>query len=206
MSADEVAAYYRENTGAIRASLLFINVCGAMIVPFFVVIALQIKRMQLSSNALAYGYLMAVAANAGLLMVADLVWLVAAFRPDRDPAVIQMLNDIGWVCFTAPVGATIVQSIMLGIAILLDERPTPIFPRWAGWFNLGVAVLIAPSAFAVSTQDGVLAWDGALSFWLRYGAFLVYLLVMFALVQSAIRRPSDSPSTSLSPSTQEVLA
>jgi hypothetical protein len=36
--------------------------------------------------------------------------------------------------------------------------------------------------------DGPLAWDGAVSFWLRNGAFATFAIVMFFVVRAAIHR------------------
>ena len=37
MTADQVAMFYREHTASLRTGMIIFNVCGAMIVPFFVV-------------------------------------------------------------------------------------------------------------------------------------------------------------------------
>jgi hypothetical protein len=188
MTADQVATFYREHTASLRTGMIIFNVCGAMIVPFFVVIAVQMQRMRLSSSALSYAYLMCVAAGTGLYLLADLSWLVAAFRADRDPQVVMLLNDFGWFSFVTPVGVVMVQLLVLGLAILLDQRPDPVFPRWAGAFNIVAGLLFLPSAFAVVYKTGPFAWDGVLAFWLKLAVFAVYLAVMFFVVRAAIQR------------------
>lgn len=187
MSATQVAAFYRDNAPSLRTGLLIFNVCGAMIVPFFVVVVIQMQRMKLSSFAFSYGYLMCVAGGIGLYLLADLAWLLAAFRAERDPQLVQLLNDLGWLSFVAPVGLIVVQTITLGLAIMLDERREPIFPRWAGPFNIVAGLLCVPGAFSVIYKSGPLAWDGAIAFWLRLIAFGVYLVVMFFLVRIAVK-------------------
>ena len=44
------------------------------------------KRMATQSHVFAYCYLSAAVSGATLFALADLFWLIAAFRPDRDPA------------------------------------------------------------------------------------------------------------------------
>ncbi|HEY9315949.1 hypothetical protein [Williamsia sp.] len=188
MSAEDVAAYYRDNVGPIRTGLLIINAASALVVPFFVVVAMQMSRMKLWNQALLYAFFMCVASNAGLFAVADVAWLAAALRPDRQPELIQLLNDIGWICFVAPVGVLVVQIGLLGAAILLDQSRRPVFPRWSGWFTIAMAVCIAPSALAVSTTDGPLAWDGAISFYLRFGSYILFLIVLWMLTRAALKR------------------
>ncbi len=43
-----------------------------------------------------------------------------------------------------------------------------------------------PAAGAAVFQTGPLAWDGALAFWLRNGAFAVFVVVMFFVLRRAV--------------------
>src|SRR4051794_35358112 len=93
LSADQVAAFYDQHRAAIRFSMFTFNLCGIMLIPFFTVIVYQMKRMSTPTQVLAYCYLSAVVSGATLFAVADLFWLIAAFRPDRDPQLVMLLND-----------------------------------------------------------------------------------------------------------------
>jgi hypothetical protein len=189
MSADAVAAYYAANAPTIRAGLLVFNVCGALIVPFYVTIMLQMKRMRLSSQALPYTYLICLAAGAGLYVVADMVWLIAVFRPDRSPQALQLLSDLGWIGFTAPVGTWVTMMLVLALATFLDNRVAgePVYPRWVGTFNIVAAMLVFPAVLSAVYRTGPLAWDGAISYWLRLSVIVIYIAVMFVAVQNARR-------------------
>lgn len=114
-----------------------------------------------------------------MFALADLGWLIAAYRPEREPQLQQLLNDFAWLCFIAPVGFIIVQNVCLALAIYLDKGTTRIFPLWVAHFNIAAAVLMAPGAFAVMYKTGPLAWDGALAYYLRLGTFGIYIAVMF---------------------------
>ncbi|MEV4241482.1 MULTISPECIES: hypothetical protein [Nocardia] len=188
MTAVEVAGFYNENTAMIRFSMITYNLCGIMLIPFFMVIVIQMKRMATPSQVLAYGYLASVTSGATLFAIADIFWLVAAFRPERNPQLIMLLNDLAWITFTAPVGMLIVLNLCLALAVWLDRQPTPIFPRWVSYFSIAIAMAMTPGAFAVIFRTGPLAWDGIVSFWLRIGAFSLYLVVMFFVVLAAVRR------------------
>src|SRR5207248_2601493 len=80
------------------------------------------------TQVLAYAYLSAVVNGVTLFALSDLLWLIAAFRPDRNSELIQLLNDMAWLIFTAPVGMTIVMMGILALAIFLDAHPRPVFP------------------------------------------------------------------------------
>ena len=103
-----------------------------MLIPFFMVIVYQMKRMATPSQVLAYCYLSAAASGVALFALADLFWLIAAFRPERDPQLVLLLNDMAWIAFTAPVGMIIAQNLCLALAIYLDARPEPILPALGG--------------------------------------------------------------------------
>ena len=188
MTAQQVAAFYTRNQTMIRLSMVTVNFCAIMLMPFFMVIVYQMKRMATPTQVLAYAYLSATVSGATLIALADLFWLVAAFRPDRDPQVTQLLNDLAWITFTVPVGMIIAQMATLALAIRLDDQPRPVFPRWVAAFNIAVAVAVAPSAFAAVFHTGPLAWNGAVSFWLRVCAYVLYVAVMFFVVRGAVRR------------------
>jgi hypothetical protein len=188
MTAGQVAAFYARHQAMIRLSMVTVNFCGIMLMPFFMVIVYQMKRMATPTQVLAYACLSAVVSGATLIALADLFWLVAAFRPDRDPQVTQLLNDLAWITFTVPVGMIIAQMVTLALAIRLDDQPRPVFPRWVAAFNIAIAVAVAPSAFAAVFHTGPLAWNGAVSFWLRVCAYVLYVAVMFAVVRASVRR------------------
>jgi hypothetical protein len=130
MTAGQVAAFYARHQAMIRLSMVTVNFCGIMLMPFFMVIVYQMKRMATPTQVLAYAYLSAAVSGATLIALADLFWLVAAFRPERDPQVTLLLNDLAWITFTVPVGMIIAQMACLALAIRLDDQPRPVFPRW----------------------------------------------------------------------------
>jgi hypothetical protein len=206
MTAQQVAAFYSRNEAMIRLSMVIFNFCGIMLMPMFMVIVYQMKRMATPTQVFAYCYLSAAVSGATLFAIADLFWLVAAFRPDRDPHLIVLLNDLAWITFTAPVGMIIAQNICLALAIYLDPRPRPVFPRWVAPFSIATALAMAPSACAAIVRTGPLAWNGAVSFWLRIGAYGLFIVVMFVVLRAAIKRQGreEAPSPRESPLAAET--
>lgn len=195
MSAEEVAAFYQDNLGHIRSSMILCNLIGVSLIPFFTLIVVQIMRMKNASRVFAYSYLIAVINGGTLFAIADLAWLNAAFRPDRDPQLTMLLNDLAWFAFITPVGFVLVQNFCLAMAIYLDKSTEMIFPRWVAHFNIITALLMAPSAFALMYKTGPLALDGAISFWLHIATYAVYVAVMFYVVRIAVRKQSELVST-----------
>lgn len=188
MSAQDVAAFYNNNTTMIRASMITFDFCGVMLIPLFMVVVHQIKRMATSTDVFAYCYLSAAASTATLFALSNLLWLIAAFRPERDPQLLVLLNDFAWITFTAPVGTMVGQYVCLALAIYLDGRDEPVLPRWVAHFNIVSAIAVAPAVLAAVFKTGPFAWNGAISFWLRLGAFAVNTLVMIIVLRGVIKR------------------
>ena len=107
MTADQVAAFYADNTAMIRFSMITYDLCGVMLLPFFMVIVVQMKRMATQSHVLAYCYLTAAVSGATLFALSNIFYLTAAFRPGRGPDLVMLLNDMAWMLFVAPVGALV---------------------------------------------------------------------------------------------------
>ncbi|MBB5915202.1 hypothetical protein BJY24_004069 [Nocardia transvalensis] len=188
MTAAEVARFYADNTPLMRFSQVGFNLCGVMIVPFFVLILGQMLRMRGQSRIFAFSYLTAIVAGVTLFALSNIFFAVAAFRPDRDPELTQTLNDMAWIIFIAPIGMVVAQFVLLALAVYYDDPVRPVFPKWVAPYSLLTAVAMVPSAGASVFRDGPLAWDGFLSFWLRNGAFALFVGVMFVVVRAAMRR------------------
>ena len=68
------------------------------------------------------------------MLFASFLWFAAAFRPGiMPPAVVQSLNDLGWLCFVGLYPPAVLQCIALGICILSQKPGTMIYPRWLGY-------------------------------------------------------------------------
>jgi hypothetical protein len=186
LGANEVAEFYRTHLEQIRAGMITVNLCGVMFIPFYMVITVQMMRMGTPTQAFAFAYLSAAASAQSIFVMGDLFWSVAAFRPERDPNLTLLLNDLAWMAFVSPVGFIMAQNIFLALGIYFDKRPKPVFPRWAAHLSLLAALLMAPGAFSLMYKTGPLAWDGVLSFDLRVATFAIYIAVMFFVVRSAL--------------------
>ena len=88
-SADTVAAFYRDpaNTDRIRISMIVFNWFSIGIIPLLVLIVMQMRRMAHRTPILAYCYYGCLTCGPTLFFTADLFWLIAAFRPERDPGI-----------------------------------------------------------------------------------------------------------------------
>lgn len=191
MTPEQVAAFFAENVTGVIGVAILCNLIACALVPLFAVTAVQMSRIGTSSNVFAYAYLLCVGVGLTAFILADYCWGMAAFRPERDPQLISLLNDMAWFFFIAPVGTIVVANLCLAVSIYLDARPDPVFPRWVAHFNIAVAVLLVPSAFSLLTKSGPLAWDGAWSFTLRLGVLAAYVAVMFVVLLRVVNRQGE---------------
>ncbi|MDB5973115.1 MAG: hypothetical protein JWQ90_5565 [Hydrocarboniphaga sp.] len=194
LSAEQVAAFYRDpdNLPRIRYSMIVFNWFGIALIPFLSLIVMQIRRMAHPTPILTYCYLGCLTGGPTLFFVADLFWLTAAFRPEREPALTQLYNDMAWVTFTGVVGFLIAQSVFLALAIFLDRQPRPVFKTWVAHFNIAIAIAVAPASFTALNLSGALAWDGLISFWLRNGAIGLWIVVMAVVMGQNLYRQREA--------------
>ena len=188
MSADEVAAFYRENTGRIRFSMVLFNWFCVCLIPVLMLLVVQMRKMAHRTPIFSYCMLGCAAGGPAIFLIANLFWLLAAFRPERPAELTQLYNDLAWVTFTIQVPYLIMQSVLLALAIYCDRQSRPVFKPWVAHFNLLVAAALAPAAFTGLALGGPMAWDGFLPFWVKNINIAVWIAVMGVVVGQAIRR------------------
>ena len=117
MTPEEVAAFFRDHNTGILGVVILCNLIAGSLVPLFAVIAVQISRTATSSSVFTYAYIICVGVGTTAFILADYCWGVAAFRPDRDPQLISLLNDMAWFFFIAPVGNIVVQNLCFAASV-----------------------------------------------------------------------------------------
>jgi len=193
MSAEEVAAFYRdpENLPRIRYSMILFNWFAVGLIPLLALIVLQIRRMAHRTPIFSYGIIACAAGGPTIFLLANLFWLLAAFRPERAPELTLLFNDLAWVTFASQVGFLIAQSVILALAIYLDRQARPVFGTWVAHFNLVIAAAMVPASFVGLAMEGPFAWDGLLSFWVRNVAIGLWIVVMGVVLGRLVHRQRD---------------
>jgi hypothetical protein len=181
-TAEQTAAFFRDGTTAIRLGLWIALLASTLIAPWAVVLWAQMRRAERGLAPLAYIQLICGALLVIEFIIPVMIWQAAAFRPDNDPSVLQSLNDIAWLMFVAPTGTAVLQAVCIGLVVLGDKGREPVFPRWVGYFNFWIAVLLMPGGFIFFFKDGPFAWTGVISFWLLLVAFSGWVLGMSAVL------------------------
>lgn len=183
-----LVAQFSDHTNLIRLGLVISLFSCALLVPFCAVIAAQMRRMEGVRSVLAQSRLV----SGGLLCVEFLVpfaiWQTALYRlHEWSPEIVQMLNDMAWLMFLGIISSACIQVASLGVAILLDKGAKPVFPRWAGYFNIWVSMIWVPAAVIPFFKTGPLAWNGIFAWWVPLCVYFCWFVVMVVLLLRAIK-------------------
>lgn len=191
LGAAEVAALYRAQPNLIRTGMVLLMLSAAPLLAFYAVISEQLRRIPGIGRATPYLQLGCGTAGAAFIMLSALVLAVVAFRPERDPQLLALLHDLGWLLFVTPFPFALIQNFAIATAILMDQGAQPVFPRWIAYFNIWTGLLFAPGGIAFFFVSGPFAWNGLLAFWLPAVVVVSWMLVMMSAVARAIRRQSE---------------
>ena len=190
-NAEQIADVFRGHTNLIRFGLLLSVFGSPLLMPFFSTLSVQMKRIEGQHAPLSYLQL-----TLGAMLVLEFLFPLmilqgAAFRPERSPEAIQTIDDIAWLLFLGLVTTGVLQFIVVGAAILQDQRPDPIFPRWAGYYNFWAGLIFAPGGLCVFFKSGPFAWDGLFVWWIPLGNFSIWIAIMTVLLLKAINRQAQ---------------
>jgi len=187
-SAADVAAFYSKNLSRVRYSMILFNWFCVALIPILMLLVERMRGMAHRTPVLRYCVIGVAGAAPIAFLTSTVFWLIAAFRPDRSPALTQLLNDLAWITFTCAVPFLIALCVFVAVAIAYDDRQRSVFPRWVGRFNLVIALALVPACFAGLTLSGPFAWDGLVSFWGKNIAIAVWIVVMAVALRRAMDR------------------
>jgi hypothetical protein len=187
-SAAEILRIYQNRTNQIRLAGILMGFCGALIFPFTAAISIQLKRIEGRFAPYSYTQLLAGGVTVMIFITTVSILQAAAYRPDiRSPEITLVLNDFFWLMFIGTPSTVIIQVFAIGLAILQDHSETPIFPRWVGYYNVWVGLLLLPGLVIPFFKTGPLDWAGAFAFWLPLSVFGSWFIVMMVMLLRAVR-------------------
>lgn len=187
LDADALAAFYAASPTSIRIGLVIGMIASGFFIPWTAVLSVQMARMQGTSPVLPVIQAIGGGVVVWIVLLPVVFWLTASFRVERSPELVLLLNDLGWIALVATFPAPLMQLFAIGIATLSDRSPQPVFPRWAGYFNLWMGTLFIPGALIVFFKSGPFAWSGLIGFWVPLSAFALWFVVMTPVLLKAIR-------------------
>lgn len=188
-SAAQVAAFYSDNSVAIRMGSLLCSYTSAFMVPLAVVIAAQMVRLEKgfpiwSVLQLAGGCMMSI-----FLVLPPVFWGIAAFSPNRPAEVTMLMHEQANLLLVTTDQYFIFQFIAIIFVSLTQTADTKSpFPRWFGFLSAWIALIFEAGAIGFIPKTGPFAWNGLFVYWLPLTSFGVWILVVSTLLLKAISR------------------
>jgi hypothetical protein len=165
LSAEETAQHYQNHEAGVRVGASLILLSGMFYLPYTALITSQMERIPRVPPGVHFLQLGSGAASVFTFMVPAMILAVIGYRVDRDANTTQMLNDAFWIFAVMPFPSFITQNWAFAYAILCDDRPRPLFPRYVGVINIFAPLTFSPALGLHCVKSGVIAWNGALTFW-----------------------------------------
>jgi len=187
LSAQEIAQIFIDRKFNILLGTLIQCVTYSFYLTWAMSIVFCLRKMERGMPIITYTSI----ANAGggyvLFMLMPITWAALAFRPEAlDPTVLQFVNTFTWFVFILSWPPFAIFMVQIAIAVLRDHNTPSIYPRWVGYFNLWVAVLVAPAGLIEFFTTGPFAYDGIISFWMVWLAFFGWMCVMTIVTLRAL--------------------
>ena len=193
-SAERIDALFIDHATSIRIGMVLAIIFVTLLFPYFTFISVQIGRIERSERG-APPVMAIMQFGAAVLLIVffvlcSMLWITATFRAELEPSVTRMLSDLGWLSFVMIFPGYVLQLGCIGVASLMDRSADPIWPRWAGYLNLWVALGGAGGGIAVFFKSGPFAWNGVVGIYIPLGAFAIWLPVMTYLMVTWLKRQS----------------
>lgn len=192
----DVAAYFLQEHTRIRIGMVIVMYAALIFMPFAALVSHFLSRIEGGMGVLSGTALLGGAGNMVLTFYPAIWWLVAAYRPDRAPELTYIFNDMAWLQFIGGVSMFDAIPLAIAVAAFCDKSSNPVFPRWAGYFNIMVIVMLLPDQLLFFFHSGVFAWSGLFGLWIPLTLFGLWFVVNFWLMRKAILREREIPITS----------
>ena len=181
----EIVHYATDHRSQLLASFMLFAVGLAVVMVFAAGLYRIIRRAEGEDGWLAMASLASVVAGAGIFGAGTALFMVVAYRPATDPAVVRAFWDAGWLAYnTAGLGF----SAWIAIVAVATFRHR-VLPLWTAWIGVPVALIGFVGPFAVKAGTGPFSPQGwfALVVGFTFGAWLLAVSV-------AIWRSSRAPA------------
>ncbi|TDO18464.1 hypothetical protein EV580_1651 [Mycobacterium sp. BK086] len=185
-TSDAIVRLYDSNTVGIKLGMVIAMFGSALLVPFGVAVSGQLKRID-GARALADVQMVSCALLSLEFITPIGVWMATSFRVGgRSAEVTEAMHDLGWILFMTVIWSLFVQLIAIGAAILIDRSAAPVLPRWLGYLNFWVALLIIPAGTVLFFKSGPLAWNGVVGIYIPIAVFAIWFASMTTVIHKKL--------------------
>ena len=187
-SAEQIVDIYQHHAVAIRAGMVITMFGAVMAMPLGATVAYFISRIEGFFGPLSILQVMGAVGMAVLTFYPPMWWLISIYRPERSAELTQTLSDAGWLQWVGGLTIYYPTVIVIAVASFLDKSPEPVFPRWFGYANIWLVILLLPGQMIFFFKTGPLAWNGLIAFYLAFLVFAMWFPVAFYLLRKAVLR------------------
>jgi hypothetical protein len=194
---EQIAAMYKAHANGIRFGMVLIIIASGFYLPWTVTLSALIRRMEGESTFLSQCQLLGGVFASLTFFLPAVLFGAAAFRPERNPELTLLLNDVGWILFiVAPIPPFVVQYMPLGIAILRNRTEPAQLPRWFGFLTLWFVLSFLPPLAGFFVKTGPFAWNGLFTFWIPVVGFGFWATVLLTLIfRNCMQSPAVAAPT-----------
>ena len=188
LSAADLTGRYLAHLNDIRLGFIVSLIIIVLYMPWSALLAARMARVEGTFPVLAYLQLLGGGLTVMVVSFSAFFWATAAFRPERDPASIQLLTDLGWLCIDLQYACTTLQMVAAALVSLGDRSKTPLFPRWACFLTIWCGLSFFPASLTGVLKTGPFAWNGMLSYYIPYFCWLCWFTVASVFMIKDVRR------------------
>jgi hypothetical protein len=192
-SGEHALYFYSHNQTAFRFGLVIMMLASPGFVTWGAAVAAQTRRIEHRlAPVLTYAQLASVPAVVMNLVVFVFLAGAASYRPEAlSPGMMLWVNDLLWIIFDFMVGPLSAWAVFVGLAIMLDQRREPAYPRWVAWVCFWAASLMLTGEFLLFFRDGPMAYNAIFGVYWPLFVFSVWVLVLSAMTARAVNRDWD---------------
>ncbi|MFN8082425.1 MAG: hypothetical protein U0Q19_22950 [Kineosporiaceae bacterium] len=175
----EIAAYYADNSQALRLQGLLFLLSSGFALWFFPTVAHVLARAEGGRGRVAGIALVGAVTSIAVTVIAvtTQIALATAARYSGQPALLALVNAL-FVVACMP-------SAVMFCAVAVVSRRTGVFPAWMAWLSVLAAVTQLVPVFGVVADSGPLASGGWISAFLPYPLYTAWVLCAAVLLMRA---------------------
>ncbi|MDX6617533.1 MAG: hypothetical protein QOD60_2624 [Solirubrobacterales bacterium] len=182
-----VAAFVAQNKDALHVEILLTSLSMLFFLWFLGSVRVAVRNGEGGAGRISGIVSGGGIVGAAFVLLAMVFYAAASLHPGLVlPGITHTLVDLGALCLGMGTAAFAVMYLGVAVVSLMDGGG---LPKLIGWLSLIAGALALVGLVAVFNDDGIFAADGAFGYWARYGAFVLWTLVVSGmLVQNPPKR------------------
>jgi hypothetical protein len=187
-SAAQVAQVYAHSNLRFRAGVAVAIISGGFYLPWTMVIAVQMDRIEKRRSIWTMMQALTSAAGTWIFALPPLLWGAAAFNAHRNPEITTLMHELAFIVFYCASSFFPFQLVAVGVVSLSRNNvdPRSAFPRWLGWLSIWTAAVASEGFVGVMFNSGPFSWNGVFVFYLPLAVFTVWMTAMAFMMLRAI--------------------